>query len=126
MSGPVEDRRRHRRHRPDPATLRVRFSFPDERGARHEAALNDVSVAGVSFLLEKGHPAFETGDALKSVEVDVLGTRLHGEIVVMHAARNDDGSGHCGGLFFPATDEDLLTLRRICDRLETAAAPEGS
>lgn len=125
MSQPHQERRRHQRHRPDPAALRVRFSYPDERGRRHEAALRDVSVAGLSFLMDKAHPELGEGDTLKAVEVEILGSRLHGELVVMHAMRHGDGSGHCGGLFFPATDDDLLALRRICGQLEKAAAPEN-
>ena len=121
MSEPGQERRRHRRHSPDPTALRLRFSFPDETGHRYEAALRDVSVSGISFLLEKQHPDFVAGDTLKAVELEILGSALHGEVVVMHAMRYGDGTGYCGGLYFPRTDDDLLTMRRICGSLEEAA-----
>ena len=121
MSEPVHERRRHRRHRSDPAALRLRFSFPDETSRRHEAALRDVSVSGISFLLEQHHPEFVAGDTLKAVELEILGSRLHGEVVVMHAMRYGDGTGYCGGLYFPKSDDDLLAMRRICGSLEEAA-----
>jgi hypothetical protein len=126
MKQSSQDRRRHARHRADPASLRLRFSFPDGRSPRYEASLRDVSVSGLSFLVDKSHPDLVEGDTLKAVEIEILGSRLHGEIVVMHRSRSDDGTGHCGGLFYPATDDDLLAWRRICERLAQAAAPEGT
>ena len=107
------------RHRVnDGLGARVVFRWPDRKGIPVEAKLRDVSYAGLSLSLSEALPGLEVGDCIKGLSVDLDGTRIHGELLVMHVTPSSKTGLVCGGLFYPAGDADVLALRRVVRRLE--------
>lgn len=99
-------------------SAQVEFRWPGRKGGPVQARLRDVSYAGLSLSLTEALPGLEVGDCLEGLAIQVDGIRIHGELLVMHMTPSSKTGIVCGGLFYPAGDEDVLALRRAVRRLE--------
>lgn len=116
---PGECRRSHRRHRVRGGEgCTVTFHFPDPSGHRCEMPLHDLSDAGLSVVLAHELPGLEVGDQLEGAKVSVGTRSFRGDLLVMHVTPAPEAGATFGALFFPESDADLLTLRRVIADLE--------
>ncbi|HEX6852129.1 MAG TPA: hypothetical protein VF139_12080 [Candidatus Polarisedimenticolaceae bacterium] len=123
MSQRHDERRRNDRFRFDAEeAARFRFRFPDEDGALFESKVRDISGSGLSFLVVPGLPTLEAGDLLREVEVQIGGSPIRGEMVILHITPEFEPGATCGGLFYPRSDDDLLAVRHLLAELAQARA----
>jgi len=113
------NRRKADRHAlPPDSGASVSFRWPDRRGAEMTLPLRDVSKAGLSFFLGSEMPGLDIGECLRGFEVRGLGHVFRGELLVMHITPKAGATGLVGGLFYPASDDDLLRMRDLVRHLE--------
>jgi hypothetical protein len=96
-----------------------------KRGGRaHRLAVVNLSASGLSFVVDAGAglPALEAGTNLGKSVVRIGDCVLRGEMLVMHVTGTHDSRYLCGALFYPATDADLVRLKRLIADLEVAGA----
>lgn len=115
----MNNRRRNHRHVLAPergACAEIRF--PQPAGEVLSLRVRDVSLGGISVVLGESLPGLEVGDTLKGIDCVLEGRRVRGDLLVMHLTPENAPGALCGGLFYPATDGDLLLLRGIVEALE--------
>lgn len=118
----MSNRRHHHRHvfaaeRGACAEVRFPVASPETLSLR----VRDVSLGGISLILEATLPGLEVGDTLKGIDCVLEGRRVRGDLLVMHLTPGNAAGSVCGGLFYPATDEDLLLMRAIVEELDAGA-----
>jgi hypothetical protein len=115
--------RRKQRRRPTSGSgsAWIEVNYPQPEGRRHELALVDVSVSGLSFIFEEQLAGLETGADLSDVLIHLGDCEIRGELVVMHVTPQGPGRWLCGALFYAAGDTDLLKWRAAIAGMEAAA-----
>ena len=115
----MNNRRRNHRHPLAPErTACAELRFPQPNGEVLSLRLRDVSLGGISVVLAETLPGLEVGDTIKGIDCVLEGRRVRGDLLVMHLTPGNDPGAVCGGLFYPASDDDLLLLRGIVEELE--------
>ncbi|RMG48694.1 MAG: hypothetical protein D6718_01235 [Acidobacteria bacterium] len=118
-------RRKHRRFRLPPGVSgRVRFLYPFLGPRPVDLPLRDISASGISFTFSRPLPLLEPGDCLPEVTLVVGDLTIEGELLVMNLRTSARDDGVCGGLFFPADDEEIERYQRLVAWLETGEPPE--
>lgn len=121
MSTKTPCSRRDERHHLSPALkARVEFDYPS--GKRWRLELVDLSVAGLAFALDQGHPKMECGSHLSEVQIHVGESELNGDLVILHVTRESDSRTVCGALFHPASEKQQVKLREVIEGLNSPSA----
>jgi len=110
----------------DALDARVEFGFPRPQDPTCRMTVQDLSDAGLAFVLKHELPGLEVGDSLEGAMLRVGERCVRGALLVMHLTPDASAGGVCGALFYPAEDEDLLSLRELLGELalrDTAQAP---
>ena len=109
----------------DEASASVEFDFPAPNGRHYSLPLANISISGISFVLEpdRAPGELEIGEDLTNATITVAGCSMSGELVVMHMTE-EAGQAICGALFYPAGDADLVKLKSVIAGME-AARPGG-
>lgn len=100
---------------------RLSFRFPSKGGEPLEASVRDISLSGVSIVLPCTLAGLAVGDVIAGVDACVAEKSFRGDLLVMHVSPQNEPGAICGGLFYPETDEDLITIRLIVRQLESAS-----
>ena len=98
---------------------RVRFHHPDEDDQVHECPLVDISVAGLSFALDRKIPGIERGCKIRNVRLSIRGIQFHGLLLVMSVMPYQRRPDHVGAVFYPSTESDLELLNRAIVSLDS-------
>jgi hypothetical protein len=98
------------------AVLRFRHPAPD--GRAFATPVRDVSLSGLSFTLPSEIPGLHVGGILRGIEAEIAGRTFHGDLLAMHLTPCNGPGSACGGLFYPESDEDLITIRLVVRALE--------
>jgi len=113
-------RRHQRRYRiPEGVDGSVRFTFPHRSGRDIRMTLRDMSRSGLSFHIDEDLDGLDVGDLLGGLEIRLDRHRIRGELLVMHLTPDSRNGSVCGGLFYPASDGDLLAYRALVGDLES-------
>jgi hypothetical protein len=113
-------RRDERHHLSPDLKARVEFDYPS--GKRWRLELVDLSVAGVAFALDQGHPKMECGSHLSDVFIHVGETEMSGDLVILHVTRDSDSRTVCGALFHPASEEHQIKLKEVIEGVTSPTA----
>jgi len=103
----------------DESTASVEFDFPAPVGQHYSLPVVNISVSGISFVLEpdRAPGGLEIGEDLTDATITVAGCSMSGELVVMHISE-EAGRAICGALFYPAGDADLVKLKSVIAGME--------
>jgi hypothetical protein len=114
-------RSQHRFTLVDESAASVEFVFPAPTGRHYSLPLVNISVSGISFLLQpdRAPGGLEIGEDLTDATITVAGCSMSGELVVMHITE-EAGRAICGALFYPAGDADLVKLKSVVAGMEAA------
>ena len=96
----------------------LRFHHPGQGGPGFTATMRDVSLSGLSFFLPSEIPGLIVGGIIRGVEAGIGGRTFRGDLLPMHLTPANFGGAVCGGLFYPESDEDLITIRLVVRALE--------
>lgn len=96
----------------------IKFNHPSPHGASYTTPVRDVSLSGLSFRLVEPIPGLYVGDILRGVEASIAGRTFRGDLLPMHLTPDNSIGSACGGLFYPESDEDLITIRLVVRALE--------
>lgn len=112
-------RRRHRRLTlPDDGNNFLEFTWPGRGGHHCRMPINDISPAGMSFILQHELPGLEVCGQIRRVTANVGERSFRVDMVVIHITSNPGRPTICGTLLYPLTDDDLGTLRTLLDEAE--------
>ena len=114
-------RLQHRFTSPSDSGAVLHFRYPAQHGTRLEARLRDISLSGLSMTLPEELASIQVGDIVKTIEARVAGKTFRGDLLVMHVSPMNETGVACGGLFYPESDEDLITIRLVVRALEAAS-----
>jgi hypothetical protein len=98
----------------------LQFRYPPPNGARIEARVRDISLSGLSLSLPEELVGIQPGDIVKAIDARVASKTFRGDLLVMHVSSANEAGAVCGGLFYPESDEDLITIRLVVRALEAA------
>ncbi|UCF67339.1 MAG: hypothetical protein JSV80_16450 [Acidobacteriota bacterium] len=123
MRAPVTCRRRQKRHTFPPSLgARIEFIYPFLGEQMQRLELRDISGAGLSFTLDQQLPLLEAGDSIDEVTITVGHRVVDGDLLVMRLTPDNTRGAVCGGLFFPASDEDLAELHALLREIPRLAS----
>jgi hypothetical protein len=105
--------RRFKILRPDRAAVEFSHGRRDWR-----LPLVDLSVAGLSFVVDEEVPGLEVGLKLEDVVVRITECEMRGDLVIRRATSQSDWSTHYGAIFYPAEEGDLLKLNGVLAGIE--------
>ena len=103
---------------PADAGATLKFCHPGVDGPAFTASVRDVSLSGLSFILPSEVPGLHVGDIVRGAEAAIAGRTFRGDLLAMHLTPGNFGGSACGGLFYPESDEDLITIRLVVRALE--------
>lgn len=107
-------RRTHRRRTlPDDGTNFLEFTWPRRGGHACRMPINDISPAGMSFILQHDLPGLEVCGQIRRVTAHVGERSFRADMVVIHITSNPGRPTICGTLLYPLTDDDLGVLREL-------------
>jgi hypothetical protein len=115
----TECRRSARRHAFPESEATIDFDYPRPGEHRCEMPLKDVSNAGISFVLTHELPGVEIGETLRRIALRINGHVVRGDVLICHLTPGDEPGAVCGGLFYPASDPDLLRLQDLLAELNS-------
>jgi hypothetical protein len=78
--------------------------------------LRDISLAGVSFAIQRAPSGMHRFALLPEIVLHVDGLVIEGDLLIAHITP-DDERFICGGTFHPLTDEDAAKLARALESL---------
>jgi hypothetical protein len=99
----------------------LHFRYPAQHGTPLDARLRDISLSGLSMTLPAELSGIQAGDIVKAIKACVAGKTFRGDLLVMHVGPANETGSACGGLFYPESDEDLITIRLVVRALEAAS-----
>ena len=73
----------------------------------------DVSIAGISFILDEALPLLTRGAKIEGALVRLRDRALHGSFVVKHVTRIRHAETICGAVLYPETDDDMNELADV-------------
>ena len=102
----------------------VAFEYPCPNGRPYRLPLLNVSKAGLSFALDDRDElaTLDPGTRIEDVIVQIGDCEIDGEMVLMHLTPDAHSKALCGALFYPSSDQDLITLRSLVAGMEAFAA----
>jgi hypothetical protein len=103
---------------PADAGATLKFCHPGAGGPAFTASVRDVSLSGLSFILPSEIPGLHVGEIVRGMEAVIAGRSFRGDLLAMHLTPGNFGGSACGGLFYPESDEDLITIRLVVRALE--------
>ena len=107
-------RRRHSRHSfPADAGATVEFGYPEPMSARVSMQLKDISVSGLSFVVDKELPGLELGRTLDGATITFRDQVIEADLLVMHLTPDASPGSVCGALIYPVDDEGILKLQAL-------------
>ncbi len=113
MSTTTASRRRDRRYALGKgAGSTVEFVHPSPHGPLWCLSLLDISVSGLSFVLDDEISGIDEGTTISDVTVRVGDVEACGELLIMHVSTAENRRV-CGALFYPSTDADLKTVHDV-------------
>ena len=113
MSTTTASRRRDRRYALGKgAGSTVEFVHPSPHGPLWCLSLLDISVSGLSFVLDDEISGIDEGTTISDVAVRVGDVEVCGELLIMHVSTAENRR-LCGALFYPSTDADLKTVHDL-------------
>jgi len=95
----------------------LRFCHP-AGGPDFATPVRDVSLSGLSFILPSEIPGLHVGAIIRGIEAQIAGRTFRGDLLPMHLTPGNGPGSACGGLFYPESDEDLITIRLVVRALE--------
>jgi len=98
----------------------IEFSFPRPGTEPLSFSLVDVGVSGLRFAFGEELESLEIGSTIDQVTIRVGHCTIRGELVVMHLTPVSASIVHCGALFYPASDEELIKLKGVTAGLSAA------
>lgn len=101
---------------------RLDFHHPAPHGPGYSVRVRDVSLSGLSFQLHAEIPSLHVGGIVGGVDAQIAGKTFRGDLLVMHLTPGNSSGAACGGLFYPESDEDLITIRLVVRDLESREA----
>ena len=60
----------------------------------------------------------EVGEIVRGIDAVVAGRSFRGDLLALHLTPDNSPGAACGGLFYPESDEDLITIRLVVRSLE--------
>ena len=106
------NRRRHPRWSvPRDGRHLVEFWWPSRKGHRCSMRLNDLSTAGLSFVLEHEVPGLEICHPVRTADVRLGDVAFKADLVVIHITSGPGRPTVCGALVYPKTDDDLIRMK---------------
>ena len=96
----------------------LRFRHPGPHGPDFTTSVRDVSLSGLSFILPSEIPGLHVGGIIGGIEAEIAGKTFRGDLLPMHLTPENAAGSACGGLFYPESDEDLITIRLVVRALE--------
>jgi hypothetical protein len=115
----IDCQRSARRHAFPEAEAIIEFDYPRPGEHRCEMPLRDLSNAGISFVLTHELPGIAIGETLREIALRVNGRVICGDVLICHLTPGGEPGTVCGGLFYPASDPDLLQLQDLLDELNS-------
>lgn len=113
------NRRLQRRYPlPADAGALLRFNHPGPGGPAFSTPVRDVSLSGLSFFLPSEIPGLHVGGIVHGIEASIAGRSFRGDLLAMHMTPGNSPGSVCGGLFYPESDEDLITIRLVVRTLD--------
>jgi len=113
MSTTTQNRRRDRRYALGKgAGSTVEFVHPSPHGPLWCLSLLDISVSGLSFVLDDELSGIDAGTSLPDVTVRVGDVEARGELLIMHVSPTESRR-LCGALFYPESDADLKAMHDL-------------
>ena len=100
----------------------VEFAYPHPHGQPLSFSVIDIGVSGFRFAYSDELPGLEIGASLSPVTIRIGDCRMRGELVVMHLTPVSDAVVHCGVLFYPSSDEELLKPKGVVAGLAAAGS----
>ncbi len=82
----------------------------------------DVSIAGISFLLDEELPLLARGAKIDGALVRLRDRTLNGGFVVKHVTRVRHSETICGAVLYPETDDDMNELVAVIRTVDAGAA----
>lgn len=110
--------RRFKILRPDRAAVEFSHGRRDWR-----LPLVDLSVAGLSFVVDEEVRGLDVGLKLENVVVRITECEMRGDLVIRRATSQADWSTHYGAIFYPAEESDLLKLNGVLAGIEAIRTP---
>jgi hypothetical protein len=98
----------------------LKFRHPAPHGPDFATPVRDVSLSGISFILPSEVPGLHVGAIIRGIEAEIAGRTFRGDLLPMHLTPGNGPGSACGGLFYPESDEDLITIRLVVRSLEHA------
>jgi hypothetical protein len=83
----------------------------------------DLSVAGLSFMVEESVPALEVGTRIENAVVRIAECEMQGHLVIRHVTGQADMTTHYGAIFYPRDESDLLKLNGVLAGIEALHTP---
>jgi hypothetical protein len=106
----------------DAASAFVEFAHPPPNGPHLRLSLVDIGVSGIRFAYGEELSGLEVGSSVAPVTIHIGDCQMHGELVVMHLTPVSDAIVHCGALFYPSSDEELIKLKSVVAGLAAAGS----
>ena len=101
----------------------VELTHPQPGGQLFRMPLCDIGVSGLRFSYTEEIPGIDIGASYSPVAICIGDCRMRGELVIMHLTQVSESVVHCGALFYPASDEELIRLKGVVAGLEAAHSP---
>jgi hypothetical protein len=95
----------------------IDFDYPKPGEHHCEMPLKDLSNAGLSFVLIHELPGLAVGRTLQGVALRVDDRVVRGDLLICHLTSDEGPGAVCGGLFYPASDPDLIRLQDLLAEL---------
>jgi len=116
----IPDRLEPRHSVPREQSGYIEFDYPQKAGKRRRVSLQDVSAAGLCFVLPfYKFSGVSLSTHLTDVVVRVGGCEFEGELSISHVTRESRERILCGGRFIPTTKSDRLQMIKLVAALET-------
>jgi len=98
----------------------VEFAFPRPGMPPQRFSLIDIGTSGIRFAFGEELAGLEVGATIGDVTIHVGACDMRGELVIMHLTPVSGSIAHCGALFYPASDDELIKLKGVTAGLSAA------
>ena len=99
----------------------VEFNFPNPSGRRLVLPLLELSVSGLSFIVDHELPLLVRGARLEGVLVRVGDSEISGRLLLKRLTRGVRSEAIYGGVFYPETEQDQNKIGAVLTGLASRA-----